>query len=301
MNKLRIFLSKAIRTIQSHEAGWLALLRSGVALTLIFKILSEHRYINMLYGSEGLISLQINSFSKLAFIPTLNDIYIPVSSLCAESHFLTLFFLIQLLFAVFLLLGFTSRFSAFMCWSIQVIVFNSGHLMSYGFDAILLSLLFYTMIFPTGLSMSIDNVLSPDRTTDRSMLGSYHKVIQLHICLIYFANGISKISGHSWQDGSGLWDAINQPQFQSLLTSLLRKVFTTDYIAAIVSWAIIIIEISYPFVIWIKDINKAVLLMILLLHISIALVLGLWLFAFVMIVFNMVAFGQLLWKKNTLS
>jgi hypothetical protein len=171
----------------------------------------------------------------------------------------------------------------------QVVVYNSTHLTSYGFDAILLTLLFYTLIF------------SPGRYTHyrHAMTAIYHRVIRAHLCLVYFVNGLSKISGHSWWDGSGMWDAIHQPQFQSVLSPLLHKLFMIGHLPAAVSLSIIALEIAYPFTIWIRGINRITLILTLLLHVFIALVFGLWLFAFVMIVFNLAAFGDVLsGRKN---
>jgi hypothetical protein len=98
-----------------------------------------------------------------------------------------------------------------------------------------------------------------------------------------------------------MWDAINQPQFQSLLTPLLQKIFLMPYVPAAITWGTITIEISYPFLIWIPRLNVIVLTAIILLHIFIAVVFGLWLFASVMIVFNLAAFGHVFWERKISS
>lgn len=294
MNKLKYYAGK-IFTSNTSGANWLAILRIGAALSLIGKILSEFRVQGLLYGSSGLVPPDIAVYSQNPYIPTIPGIYRHLHIFSFETSFLKAFFLCQLIFAFLLLLGYMTRFSAFICWLMMVIVFNSSHLTSYGFDAILLTLLFYCLVFPVGNYLSMDKGVS---RPDSSLLRIFHKTIQIHVCLIYFVNGISKVHGTGWQDGSGLWDAINQPQFHSLLTPFLQKIFMIPYLPAVVSMSIIFIELAYPFLIWVKGMNRVILVLILLLHAFIGVVMGLWLFAFAMIIFNLAAFGHVLGKQE---
>lgn len=284
---------------RSEKGIWLAVLRIGVSVILIAKCVSEYKFINDLYGSDGLIPESIGKYSQLSLIPSLHGVYQLWSSVCSESLFLHVFFLCQVGFAFFLLLGYKSRLNALLCWGMQVIVFNSSHLLSYGFDAVMLSLLFYAMIFPAGNYWSMDKRMRPKLSVkDERMLPYYLKTLQLHLCLIYFVNGMSKISGISWHDGSGIWDAINQPQFECYMTPLLRQWLMIKHVPALITWSTIILEIAYPFLIWVRKINKLILAGVLLLHVSIALVFGLWLFGGTMILFNLVAFGNVLNNKT---
>jgi hypothetical protein len=282
---------KILTANRSDDSGWPLLLRVGAGVALAAKIIFESQSLDLLYSSNGLVPETISSFSQNPFIPALLNVYHFVSNILTESHFLFAFFGFQLLFALLLLLGVRSRTSAFICWAMQVVVFNSTHLTSYGFDAILLSLLFYCMIFPVGKYFAI-------KPLHNTMIPIYQKVLQLHICLIYLANGISKVSGHTWLDGSGIWDAVNQPQFDSALTPIFQKILLIGHMPAIITWSTIIIEIAYPFLIWVWGVNKIALSLIILLHVFIAVVFGLWLFAFVMIVFNLTAFGDILLKPQ---
>jgi hypothetical protein len=289
-----------------NNAGtsWLVILRIGTALALSGKLLSEFGFRSDLYGSQGFVPHDIAVFSQNPHIPTILGLYSNISLYChcMEWTFIKIFFIIGLAAALSLLMGSMTRIAAFLCWSMMAIIFNSSHLTSYGFDAILLTLLFYCLIFPVGKYFSLDSkiwakVLAPDD----SFTTIYHKTIQIHVCLIYFVNGISKTHGSGWLDGRGMWDAINQPQFHSLLTPFLLKLFMIPYVPVIISASIILIEIAYPFLIWVRGINKVILLLIILLHVLIALIMGLWLFAFTMIVINLVAFGHVLSKEKVIN
>jgi uncharacterized membrane protein YphA (DoxX/SURF4 family) len=155
MSKVKYLLGKAF-TSNSTSSDWLTVLRLGTALALMCKVLSELPYLNALYGSNGFIPPDIAVFSQNAYIPTILGIYHHFSGFCSEAVYVKVFFIAALLLAVSLLMGYMTRFAAVICWALMVIIFNSSHLTSYGFDAVLLTLLFYCMIFPVGRSYSLD-------------------------------------------------------------------------------------------------------------------------------------------------
>ena len=280
MSRIRTLINSVLTANESDDS-WYIMLRVGASAALIGKVLSEWSYVDLLYGSHGFVPVDIARFSQNEYIPTILGLLKHIAAFCPETVFLKLFFGIILIAGVSLLLQYKTRLAALICWLMMVITFNSSHLTSYGFDAVLITLLFYTLVLGHGRYSPV-----------------YHKAIQLHICLIYFVNGISKMSGQGWHDGSGLWDAIHQPQYLSILSQPLRKFLQIDHVAAAMSWSVILTEVAYPFLIWVRKINAIVFILIILLHCFIAIVMGLWLFAFTMIVFNLVAFGHILKKEK---
>jgi hypothetical protein len=66
--------------------------------------------------------------------------------------------------------------------------------------------------------------------------------------------------------------------------------------------SICLLEVSYPIFIWIKKTRRVWLICILTMHAAIGLLMGLYLFALVMIVLNLAAFGanQRIWKPRFL-
>lgn len=294
-------LLRKVFTPNKAGTNWLVILRIGTALALIGKLLSEFGFRGQLYSGDAFVPCDIATFSQNPYIPTILGLYHYISPYChcTELIFINVFLIFGFLSALSLAAGSMTRLSAFLCWAIMVIIFNSSHLTSYGFDAILLTLLFYCMIFPAGKYFSLDKkIRAVVLTPDDSLINIFHKTIQIHVCLIYFVNGISKTHGTGWQDGSGMWDAINQPQFHSLLTPLLIRLFMLPYVPVLISASIILMEISYPFLIWVRGVDRVILLLILLLHLLIAFIMGLWLFAFTMIVLNFTAFGHVFLERK---
>jgi hypothetical protein len=74
-------------------------------------------------------------------------------------------------------------------------------------------------------------------------------------------------------------------------------------LAKIMGWSVLILETGYPVFIWLKPTRKYWLLGILGLHTGIAVFMGLQLFALIMILLNLYAFGGVLlggMPQNTL-
>src|ERR1041385_5949663 len=74
------------------------------------------------------------------------------------------------------------------------------------------------------------------------------------------------------------------------------------YALPVLGISICLLEVSYPIFIWIKKTRRVWLICILAMHAAIGLLMGLYLFALVMIVLNLAAFGSNLriWKPRFL-
>jgi hypothetical protein len=71
-------------------------------------------------------------------------------------------------------------------------------------------------------------------------------------------------------------------------------------IPKLAAWSILLLEIGYVVLIWPKRSRVIWLMGISLLHLSIGLLMGLWLFATIMIIMNVTAFGfDLLYRPRT--
>lgn len=272
-------------TANRGDWRWLGTLKISAALLLVAKTLSEWSSLSMLYGSHGFIPVDIAIFSRHPLIPSILGLYGFLQPYFSEAAFLHLYFGAVLVVAALLAAGICSRLTAIVSWLAMVTTLNSSHLTSYGFDAVLTMMLFYCAIFPVGRK-------AIDAGQDLSPI--YLKTLQLHVCIIYFVNAVCKLNGPAWHDGSGLWDMVHQPQFTSLLTALLIRVLAIPHLAAMAGMSVITLELLFPFLVWMRPLQRPTLLLIIALHIAIAMVMGLWLFALAMILLDVSAFGLML-------
>jgi hypothetical protein len=148
--------------------------------------------------------------------------------------------------------------------------------------------LFYLMLSPLPDRYSLDARLRKSQPKPQQLLGFYRRVLQLHLCLIYFFGGLTKCLGSGWWDGSNIWRALTRPPFDVLRPEILvhGKLFFP-----VVGAFVCLLEVSYPFLVWSRRTRLPSLLAICLMHLMIGLAMGMYLFALVMIVLNLAAFG----------
>jgi hypothetical protein len=112
------------------------------------------------------------------------------------------------------------------------------------------------------------------------------------MCIIYCASAIAKAAGEQWWSGEALWRALSHPQYGTIDPS-----FLLPYPLLLQAMAIftILAQFSYPVLVWTRA-RVWIVAVTELLHLGIAIFLGLWLFSAMMIVLNAAAFGEAVWK-----
>jgi uncharacterized membrane protein len=161
-------------------------------------------------------------------------------------------------------------------------------LLAYGADNFMTMGLFYLMLSPLPTRFSLDHRLVKTKPKDPQLLGFWRRVLQLHLCLVYFFGGLGKSLGSGWWDGSNLWRALTRPPFDIVSPDILIRF---KYLLPILGISIVLIELGYVFFIWMKKTRFIWLGCIVGMHIAIAVTMGMYLFALVMIVLNLAAFG----------
>ncbi len=135
---------------------------------------------------------------------------------------------------------------------------------------------------------SVDHWLLKVELRNPQLLGFWRRVLQVHMCFVYFIGGLAKCLGNGWWDGSNLWRSLTRPPFNLISPDLLVRF---KYALPILGISICLIELGYPFFIWIRKTRLFWLVCILGMHAAIGLAMGMYLFALVMIVLNLAAFG----------
>jgi hypothetical protein len=113
-------------------------------------------------------------------------------------------------------------------------------------------------------------------------------VLQVHLCFVYFFGGLAKCLGSGWWNGSNLWRSLTRPPFNIIEPDILIRF---KYVLPVLGISLCLIELTYVFFIWRKKTRLVWLVCILGMHIAIGLTMGMYLFALVMIVLNLAAFG----------
>ena len=281
---------------------WLSILRIGLALEVIFYCLSiTGDWNSLLAGTgRGLISRELAETmlsGESPFVPRIGWLVTIGHSLgLTEDAVLTLVWIATLSAGLFLLAGIFSRSAAITSWFLHLAAVKSGNLSAYGVDNLVTIGLFYLMLSPLPDRLALEWRWRRHRPQDRHLLHFFRRVLQLHLCLIYFFGGLTKALGVGWWNGTNLWRALTRPPFDIISADVLVRF---KHVFPILGIAVFLLETGYPFFIWHRHLRRPWLFAILAMHLAIGLAMGMYLFASVMIVLNLAAFGPgILWKRR---
>jgi hypothetical protein len=273
---------------------WLAVLRIGLGLQVTVYALFLRSDWHYLFASsgKGLVGRELGegvaSFDS-PLIPRLGWLVaIGRNFNISEETALSVAWVCLLSAGCFLLLGLFCRPAAILAWFIHLCAAESGGLLAYGADAFMTTALFYLMLSPLPDHYSFDHWVAKTKLKSPQLLGFWHRVIQVHLCFVYFIGGLAKCLGNGWWDGSNLWRSLIRTEFGLVPPDVLVRF---KYALPALGIAICLLEVSYPIFIWIKKTRFIWLVCILMMHAAIGLLMGLYLFALVMIVMNLAAFG----------
>jgi hypothetical protein len=274
--------------------SWLSVLRFGLGLQVVLYGFSLRQDWNYLFAANGKGLITRNLSEALLslespFIPRLGWIIEFGTRLgLDEEKVLSAAWFILLFAGAGLLLGFFCRSSAILAWFLYLSTAKSGDFVSYGVDNFMTIGLFYLMLSPLPDRYSLDALFRKSEPKAPQLLGFYRRVLQLHLCLIYFFGGLTKCLGSGWWDGSNVWRALTRPPFDVLPPEILVH---GKFFFLLAGALICLLEVSYPFLVWRRRTRLPLVLAICLMHLMIGLAMGMYLFALVMIVLNLAAFG----------
>jgi predicted DCC family thiol-disulfide oxidoreductase YuxK len=167
--------------------------------------------------------------------------------------------------------------------------------LTYGVDHILACLLLILCVAPIGRAMSLDRVRAV-RAAKRLDLaatlppyaspwaGACTRLMQIQMAVLFFYSGVAKI-GSTWWDGDAMWLVFSTNEFYQ---PALLDVFARHYwLVNIASYAPVLIEIAFPFMVWQRRTRPYLLAAAIFLHLQIAVFMRLVYFSSIMIMGHM--------------
>lgn len=269
----------------------LAIFRLGVAGVLMVQALSLAGNIDELYGPEALVRAEVidrpdGESSIHPFSPRLrmlDKLLVPIGLTAAATARLT--FLIYLAMLTCLLIGWQTRLCAIAAWLTHLALNNAATATIYGVDMFAHISLFYCAVFPVGAAFSLDAAGRPDLPTAMNRLGL--RVLQLHLCVVYFSSAIEKATGPQWWNGEAIWRAVTLPELATIDMTWLAGV---PWLAVFVGWSTLAVEAGYAVFIWPQRTRVLMALSTIGMHVGIGAVMGLVSFSALMVVLTGAAF-----------
>jgi hypothetical protein len=273
---------------------WLTFLRVGLGLQILFYCLSLRRDWNTLFSGEG--SAFVSRDLTEAILKIDNPFGPQIGWFVAlgghigvgEPTTLSILWLLLVAAGGGLVLGVFCRSSAAIAWLLHLCAAKSGDFFAYGLDNLMTIGLFYLAIAPLPGGFALDSKLWRAKQINPARLGFHRRLLQLHLCVIYFFSGLTKCLGAGWWNGASIWRALTRPPFNVIPLDLLSS---WQFVFPFLGIAVCVIETGYPVFIWPRRTRLVWLVCILGMHIAIGLSMGLLLFASIMLVLNVAAFG----------
>ena len=270
------------------------MLRIGLGLQVVVYALFLRTDWHYLFASsgQGLVGREIGeaitSFDS-PFIPRLGWLVaIGRNFNISEEAVLSVTWICLLSAGCLLLLGLFCRPAAIVAWFLHLCAAESGGLLAYGADSLMTTALFYLMLSPLPDRYSFDHWVAKTKPKNPRALGFWRRVLQVHLCFVYFIGGLAKCLGNGWWDGTNLWRALIRPPFTVVPSDVLIRF---RYALPLLGILICLLEVSYPIFIWMRKTRFIWVVCIVAMHAAIGILMGLYLFALVMIVMNIAAFG----------
>ncbi len=187
-----------------------------------------------------------------------------------------------------LTVGLFTRVVSILAWIVTVSYCQRLTGAFFGLDQVNAMLAMYLMVGPSGAVYSLDRwrarragqgTVGPTISANLAI-----RLIQLHLCVIYLFGGIAKMRGEMWWDGSAVWYAVANLEYQSIDMTWL--VHYPGFIA-LLSHLTVFWETFYCALVWPRQTRPVVLAVAVAVHGGIACCLGMITFGLAMLIVNL--------------
>jgi hypothetical protein len=183
-------------------------------------------------------------------------------------------------------MGLFTRVTAVLSFVVALSYVNRVPGTLFGLDQINLLLISYLMLAPTGGAYSLDRKIAawrrgrnlpPEAPSTAANVAT--RLIQLHMCIIYFFAGLGKLQGDTWWHGDALWGAAANLEYQTVDLTWLAE---WPVLTAILSQGTAYWELTFCVLVWPRLTRPLVMFVALPLHLGIGICMGLMTFGLIM-------------------
>jgi hypothetical protein len=203
--------------------------------------------------------------------------------------------------------GLCTRVTAVLTWLAALSYIQRSPITFFGADAVMMVLLLYLMIGPSGAALSVDRLIGrwwAERRARRagkplpewpapapSISANFTlRLMQIHFCIIYLAAGTSKLLGGRWWNGHALYYSVanyefsplDSQLFHGLLAWLCQHRWLWEIVFTSGTWFTVALELSLPLLVWNRKLRMPYVLCAVTLHTAIAATMGLVVFSLLM-------------------
>lgn len=203
---------------------------------------------------------------------------------------------LSLVAAVLLTVGLATPLAAIVSLLGLVSAANRAPLNTFGLDDTLGMLLVSLAIGPSGARLSIDErLLGRGQGGDSSVRANVAiRLLQFHLCVVYFFSGAGKLFGASWWEGTALWGAAANVQYR---TFDLTWMAAYPLVVNALTLTTLFWEASYAALVWPRLTRPVFLAIAVMVHLGIGLAMGMMEFGLAMITANLAFVPAAMWYR----
>lgn len=185
----------------------LALFRILAALIIIGDLIQRMFDLETFYSDLGLLprSIEITQY--------MNINHISLHLISGNVFVQGVLFLIALVFATLLLVGYKTRLATFITWFLLLSVHNRALILTIGGDELLRMSLFWGMFLPLGACFSIDSNLPSSKETPKSVLSVASVALLAQVLILYWFSIVFKSRSPEWLSGDAIYFAVSQEHY----------------------------------------------------------------------------------------
>jgi len=265
---------KSLQSIFQFDLRSLSLMRIGVGSVILLDLFIRISNIAAHYTNKGVLPLE--ALFRFAW----NEHYFSFYSITGSLYIQFLVFLVNIVCAIALLLGYRTRLATILCWLFLISIHNRNPYIHQGGDDLLRLLTFWGIFLPWNSYFSIDRQLGKTpvyQSTVISTLAGFAYMIQ--VGYVYFFSAVLKSSPEWTSEYTAIYYALSLDQIALPFSKLI---YPYGSFLKAMTFFVYHLEFYLPFALLIPFFTSYFRLLfislILLLHIGISLTLNVGLF-----------------------
>lgn len=263
--------AQAVQRNSDGSVLWgMYLLPKGIGLLLSLEMIQLWPDLELLYSHHLLSASHIQQYQ------------LPWSMFNINTDLIYVFAALYLLSGLFMCFHPYTFLPTLSLFILHYSFFVGNSVWSYGVDYLAQTGLFFSLLFVGRQALQ----LKRQRLTN---LGT--NLFRLQLTFVYFFAGLGKAFGETWWNGEAVWKAIQQP-FTGTWFPIPLSAYRYEYLWILLGIITILLELSYPLVYIKKTFRPLIINGIILMHLGIALSMGLLHFALLMIWYNLCAWNH---------
>ncbi len=269
---------------QGFKSSNRELVIKAIVIFALINILTVLPDLFHIYSEQGIIKSEVNQRYNFWYQPVLAWFFKSFSYIGLSANTTLIVFVFAYISSLIaMLLNVNKAVFAFTAWFIHFMLINSAYLFSYGAD--------YFMSFTLLLNLAICTSCLFNKNTQNILYSFTIRFLQIHLCLVYFFAGLGKALGTDWLDGNAIWLVINTYSSSTVIENSLPLI-EYPILFKILALGTVIIELFYVVLMFTKYTRKITLSLVILMHLGIAIFMDFYTFGAIMMLLNLIAFGQ---------